>query len=70
MALVCFAGPAAQRKFSPKGWRHVHGEGDRSQAVELLSYMVGDNDVLSAYATYIDLSAQKMVALPNVWAAI
>ena len=70
MAFVCCAGPAAQRRFSPKGARSYHGAADREQANDLLSYLTGDDDVLAAHFKLIDLRARKFVALPHIWPLI
>ncbi len=70
MALVSCAGPAAQRRFSPKGFRNYHAEGDWHQAIDLLSCLSGDAEVLSAYFKLIDLQAQKFVAAPFLWELI
>ncbi len=33
--IILFAGPAAQRKYSPRSWRFFHGFGDFKEAVDL-----------------------------------
>ena len=70
MVLVCCAGPAAQRRFNPKGFRNYHAEGDWYQAINLLSHLTGDDEILSAYFKLIDLRARKFVAQPSVWPLI
>ncbi len=69
-ALVCLAGPAAQRRFSPRGYRWVHGEGDYRQAVELLSYISPESKELGAYIGLIDIRARNFVRRDDMWAAI
>ena len=70
MALVCCAGPAAQRRFDPKGFRNYHAKDDWHQAVDLLSHLTGDDEILSAHFKLIDLRARKFVARPQVWPLI
>lgn len=62
MAMVCFAGPAAQRRFNPRGWRNYHGEDDFHQAVNLLSYLASSNDQLQAYVNLIEICAHDVVS--------
>ena len=69
-ALVCLAGPAAQRRFNPRGYRHHHAEDDYRQAIDLLSYIVGDPNELSAYVGLIEIRARNFVRIPRMWAAI
>jgi ATP-dependent Zn protease len=33
--IILFAGPAAQRKYSPRSWRFLHGKGDFKEAAHL-----------------------------------
>ncbi|MHA1554171.1 MAG: hypothetical protein ACTSU0_07150 [Alphaproteobacteria bacterium] len=70
MALVCCAGPAAQRRFEPKRFRIYHAQGDWYEAINLLSYLTDDDEVLSAHFKLIDLRARKFVAVPFNWMLI
>lgn len=70
MALVLYAGPAAQKRFNSKGFRRYHAGSDWSRASQLLSYVVGDSDVHAAYIKLIDLQATKLIGLPNHWPVI
>ncbi len=70
MALVCCAGPAAERRFNARGYRTYHGKGDWQYAIDLLSHLSGDDEILSAYFNLIDLQARKFVHLPWVWSCI
>jgi ATP-dependent Zn protease len=70
MVLVCCAGPAAQRRFDPKGFRSYHAQGDWYEAINLLSYLTDDDEVLRAHFKLVDLRARKFVALPSVWSLI
>lgn len=66
-ALVYLAGAAAERRFSPKGFRHAGSSGDRHQAIELLSYLTGSNEELEAYLRLVDVRARQLVADPLNW---
>jgi hypothetical protein len=44
MVRTALAGPAAHRRFSPKGYRHNYGEDDRQFAFELIQFFVGDEE--------------------------
>ena len=70
MALVCCAGPAAQRRFDPKRFRSYHAQGDWYEAMNLLSYLTNDDEVLMAHFKLIELRARKLIALPSVWSLI
>ena len=70
MALVCLAGPAAQRRFNPKGFRRAYARDDYHQAVDLLSYIAPDNEVLGAYVGLIEVLARKFVEAPRNWYCI
>ncbi len=69
-ALVCLAGPAAQRRFNPHGYRHYHGKSDYRQAVDLLSYIAPEPEELGAYIGLIKIRARNFVGRPDMWAAI
>ncbi len=70
MALVCCAGPAAQRRFNPKGFRSYHAGDDWRQAINLLSYLAGNDEILSAHFKLIDLHARAFVELQHIWPLI
>lgn len=70
MALVCLAGPAAQKRFNPRGYRHWHGEGDVHQAVDLLSYISPEPDELGALWSLMEIRARNMVSPDNTWQII
>ncbi len=70
MALVCCAGPAAQRRFNPRGFRKYRAEDDWHQAINLLSYRESDNKILGLYFDMINLQARRFVAQPFNWQLI
>ncbi len=70
MALVCLAGPAAQRRFDPCGFRRSHGDADRRQALAILSPLAGGPEETQAYVDLIDLRARNFVAADPVWRQI
>jgi hypothetical protein len=67
MALVCLAGPAAQRRFSPKSMRRYHGESDRRLAIDLLSRFTNSDEELRAYRRLIEARTRRMIARPETW---
>ena len=66
-ALVCLAGPAAERRFNPKGFRHAGSSGDRRHAIDLLSYLTGSAEELEAYLGLVAVRARQFVADPRTW---
>lgn len=70
-ALVLLAGPAAQRRFNPRGYRHQHGETDIAHVGALISYLSPVAHLrLSDYAKLLETRAHNMVRAPRLWAAI
>lgn len=69
-AIICFAGEAAQRRFSPKSVRRIHWEGDRENAALLVSYFTGPDPELEWYLGWLRTRAENIVATPHVWVMI
>ena len=69
-ALVCFAGPAAQRRFNPKGYRSYHGADDIHQALGMLGYLAGDDEILAAYWKLVDLQARAFIESAVNWRTV
>ena len=62
-ALICLAGPAAQRRFRPRSWRSYHGHSDHALAVDLaLQFNGGDEELAGAYLRWLELRADRLVA--------
>lgn len=70
MAFVCLAGPAAQRRFNPHGYRHQHAGQDHHDAMNLLGYMVGSDEELEAYLRLTEVRVTNFVRNPHTWMAI
>jgi len=68
-ALVCLAGPWAQKRYNPKGFRKYHGEGDRADALSFLG-RVREGESLSLYYKMIDLDARNFVQNDRIWGVI
>ena len=68
--LVCLAGPTAQVKFNPNGYRHLHGQWDKHQAVELLDLLCGSNERVQEYFDLMDTRARQFIEEPDNWSAI
>ena len=69
-ALVCFAGPAAQRRFNPTGYRSYHGADDVHQAIGMLIYLAGDNEILTTYAKLMNLQARAFIESAVNWRTV
>lgn len=70
LAFIALAGPAAQRRFSPRGYRHLHGSDDLSGAAHLLFEMTGNTEENDAYFRLIEVRARNFVRRPRIWTAI
>ena len=68
-AKVCLAGPWAQKRYNPKGFRKYHGEGDRADALSFLG-RVREGESLSLYYKLIDLDARNFVQNDRIWGVI
>ncbi len=67
MVIVCLAGPAAQRRFYPRGSWRVNAKGDWQQVMDLLSYLVGSEEQLTAYCNLMEIRARDFVRDPEWW---
>ncbi len=70
LALVSFAGAAAERRFNPRGRWRQGAENDYHWAMELLSRREPDNEALGKYCDIIVLRARNAVGHPLVWPVI
>jgi ATP-dependent Zn protease len=61
IAVMCLAGDAAERKFSPR--RKFGGEQDIRNAVDLLDYLSGSQQITQARLKVADLEARQFVKL-------
>ncbi len=67
MVIVCLAGPAAQRRFNPRGSWRVGAKGDWHQVHDLLSYLVGSEEQLEPYWKLMEIRTQDFVQDPDWW---
>lgn len=67
MVIVCLAGPAAQRRFSPRGSWRVGAKGDWHQVGDLLTYLVGSEEQRTAYWNLMEIRARDFVRDPDWW---
>jgi len=67
LAFVCLAGPAAQRRFSPKSIRRYTSETDRRQAIDLLSRFTNSDEELRAYCRLLEARTRRTIARPEAW---
>lgn len=70
LVVVCCAGPIAQRKFNPKGYRRIHGSGDYSTAVDLRSYFSGNDEEVEAYLKLLEVRTKNALNLPHNWGIV
>jgi hypothetical protein len=68
IALVCLAGPAADRRFNPRGFRHYSGQRDRELAIDLLWHMSDTTEEADAYLRLVQVRASTLVE--NDWRTI
>ena len=61
IALVCLAGPAADRRFNPRGFRHYSGQRDRETAIDLLWHMSDTTEEAEAYFRLVQVRASILV---------
>ena len=69
-AFISLAGPLAQIKFDPWGFKHSYAERDYHQAIDLLSMIEQDNEVLELYFDLIDLRARKFLSRRTNWKTV
>ena len=61
--LICLAGPAAQRHWKPRSWRHYHGAMDYELAGTLR--LQGSGELATAYLRWLDVKARS--SIENNW---
>ena len=69
-AFVCLAGPWAQKVFNPKGFRKIHAESDRHQALAFLGRVRNENESLDLYFKRIDSETRNCVRDKFKWGVI
>lgn len=58
---ICLAGPAAQRKFNPRTYRHWHAQGDFEQAAVMMSYLAAPGEHERAYMRLLKIETRRLV---------
>ena len=69
-ALISLAGPAAERRFNPKGYRRIYGKGDYDHACMMLERASHSDSELKTYFRLIEIRAEKLVENPLQWLQI
>lgn len=70
-AVQALAGAAAQRKYNRRSVRTHHGQTDRSNVIDLLSYLCEPSSaVMTHYYALMDARAHEAVRNPSNWRAI
>ena len=67
---VCFAGPIAQRRFNPKGYRTSHASSDFETATGVLMRLTGSTKELEAYAELLHIQTEQMICNRLNWLRI
>lgn len=62
-----FAGPLAQKKFHPRGFRHAHAAGDYDQIADLGLRLGGDDETASAHIKLLELQTRNLLNTPQIW---
>jgi hypothetical protein len=68
--IVSLAGLVAQRCFRPSSVRSHHGRSDHEAALDLLTYIVGDERELKAYWRLLRVRTENFVRSPPRWMQI
>jgi hypothetical protein len=61
--IFLLAGMESQRKYDPRSVRHYHAHIDYSNAVDLMSYFVHDDEELEVYLRLLVIRTRQLVAL-------
>jgi hypothetical protein len=61
--IICLAGPAAQRRHSPRSWRSHHGAADHALAVDLALTMNGSAEATNAYLRWLEIATRDEIAI-------
>jgi hypothetical protein len=70
MAIVCLAGPEAQRRFYPSAFTAAFAAADRAQAEAILGFLVCDPGERAAYLNLIEVRTRRLVAAAEIWQPI
>jgi hypothetical protein len=58
---ICFAGPIAQKRYSPRSWRRVHGQWDYDTIAELGLRVCGSGEQAAAFIRWRELVTLDLV---------
>jgi hypothetical protein len=64
---IALVGPAAERRFSRKGYRRYGGKSDLKFAFELVQFFVGNEEEGSAYLRLLGIQTRNFLNRPGVW---
>jgi hypothetical protein len=71
LMIICFAGPAAQRYYNPKGVRKYHAEHDMEIVDKLMMrFAGGSKETMKAHHKWLSLRALDIVSNPEYWQTI
>ena len=66
LAIMCLAGPSAQRKYNPRSPRHYHGKSDRILAQDCIGRITGGFSETPDFDTYYKLAEIWADCIVNV----
>ena len=58
---ICFAGPIAQKRYSPRSWRRVHGQWDHDAIAELGLRVCGSDEQAAAFIRWREIVTLDLV---------
>jgi len=68
---MALAGPLAQRRINPRGFRYDNSRGDYKGAQDVLSHLVGpDPEEMTAYLRLLEIQTRSILTLDIVWARV
>jgi hypothetical protein len=63
--IMCLAGPEAQRRYSPRSWRSVHGASDYAQVVDPAVRINGSSEAAGAHVRWQKIVTRDCVVAAN-----
>ena len=58
---ICFAGPIAQKRYSPRSWRRVHGQWDYDTIAELGLRVCGSDEQATAFIRWREIVTLDLI---------
>jgi hypothetical protein len=61
LAVICLAGPEAQRRYNPRSWRSWHGRLDHAKAVDIALSLNASEFTTSAHLNWLEHRARDLI---------